>query len=53
MAPNDVTTQRLATALGAFSLGLGLAELAAPRSVARLAGLAAGLAGYFIGQLVL
>jgi uncharacterized membrane protein len=31
--------QRLATGLGLFSVGLGLAELAAPRSVARLIGI--------------
>ncbi len=31
-------TQRLATALGAFSLGLGLAEVTAPRTVAHMIG---------------
>lgn len=33
------TAERLAVGLGLFSVGLGLAELAAPRSVARLIGL--------------
>jgi len=34
-----VRTERLATSLGWFSIGLGLAEVAAPESVARLIGL--------------
>jgi uncharacterized membrane protein len=32
-------TQRLSTALGWFSIGLGIAELVAPRSIANIAGL--------------
>src|SRR5690349_17261487 len=34
----NCTEQRLANGLGWFSIGLGLAELAAPRQVARLIG---------------
>jgi len=36
---NNHTFERLATGLGLFSIGLGVAELLAPRHVARLAGL--------------
>ena len=36
--PAQEATERLAIGLGLFSIGLGLAELAAPRSVARLIG---------------
>ena len=37
--PKFVATGKLASALGYFSLGLGLAELIAPGSIARLAGI--------------
>lgn len=37
--PKFVATGKLASALGFFSLGLGLAEMIAPRSVGRLAGI--------------
>lgn len=38
-APRSRRTRRLATGLGWFSLGLGLAELLAPRAIARATGL--------------
>ena len=38
---NPLDEERLATALGWFSIGLGLAEVAAPGSLARLVGIRA------------
>src|SRR5437870_4333008 len=38
---NGATSDRLATALGVFSIGLGLAEVAAPEAVGRVLGMRA------------
>jgi uncharacterized membrane protein len=48
----DTTTERLTRALGLASLGLGVAQLAAPRRVARLAGVEDSAAAHLLIPLV-